>query len=50
MFVQNVFMKVVQGGLCHDSRAEKLTNHGYLNFALKLLVSLKSRFTVNEMI
>ena len=23
-------------GLCHGSRAEKLTNHGYLNFALKL--------------
>ena len=24
------------GGPCHGSRAEKLTNHGYLNFALKL--------------
>ena len=24
------------GGLCHSSRAEKLMNHGYLNFTLKL--------------
>ena len=59
-------MRVVQGGLCHGSRAEKLKNRESrifkfcfeaLHVSREIFVSritksifLKSRFTVNEMI